>query len=115
MSDERRVVKRRHLIYYLRVWDVGSGDLIGHLADVTTEGIMVVSPQAIPKGREYTLELRWQGEGGSEEAMRFRAESRWSHNDVNPDFYDTGFLLLDESPTLLNHIADIIEDLGFND
>jgi hypothetical protein len=40
---EKRKLKRRQLIYYLRVLDRDSGALVGRLVDITTEGVMLLS------------------------------------------------------------------------
>ena len=38
MTENRRM-KRWHVIYYLRIFDQDKGSLLGHLIDITTEGI----------------------------------------------------------------------------
>ena len=45
--DERRRLKRRHLIYYLRVFNQATDQLIGHLVDLTTEGTLTVPLSAV--------------------------------------------------------------------
>ena len=38
MTDETRSLKRRHLVYYLEVYDDDANELLGHLVDLTTCG-----------------------------------------------------------------------------
>ena len=112
--SERRDDKRHNLIYYLRVWDVEEGELLGHLADLTTGGFMLVSEQPVEVGKEYALEVQWEDEGEPRE-IRLRAQSRWSNNDANPAFYDTGFRLVDTATDALFPIEDLIADMSFQD
>jgi hypothetical protein len=113
--DDRRNIKRRHLIYYLRVWEVDADRPLGHVVDITSEGMMLISEQPIPVDQTYTLELRLPHAEGSPKPMRFRAICRWSDNDINPDFYDTGFEFLQQRPEDIETIRNLIEDYGFRD
>ena len=114
-ANGRRVIRRRHLIYYLRVWDLEADKVLGHIVYITTEGIMLISDQQIPINKEYHLEVRWQDMEGDSKKIAFKAESRWEKKDVNTSFYDTGFELLDEAEDVLNPIRDLIDEYGFND
>lgn len=113
--SDRRGIKRRHLIYYLRVWDKASDRVLGHVVDITTEGMMLISEQPIPLQKSFELEVRWQDADKGEQRLPFLAESRWSDNDVNPAFYDVGFKLLEDSKKVLDPIAELIENYGFSD
>ncbi len=112
---DRRTVLRRHLIYYLRVWNTEEDQLLGHLVDINVDGLMLISEKPIPTKKEYKLELRWNSPEGEAQHLRFNAESRWCNNDVNPAFYDTGFLLNNKDEAILEPIKQMIEELGFTD
>jgi hypothetical protein len=117
MSEmDKRSVKRRHLIYYLSVTDAAAGRPLGHLVDVTTEGIMLLSRDPIPVGRTFALRMALPS-GVSEhvEDVEFEAKSLWCQKDANPDFYDTGFQLMSTSPRQLAVIGTLISDYGFAD
>ena len=88
---EQRRLKRRKLIYYLRVEDLSAGRPLGRLVDITTEGFMLVSSQAIPAGKEYRLALVLPPNPDAPGRIEFSARSLWSGKDVNPEFHDTGF------------------------
>ncbi len=111
----KRTVSRRHLIYYLRVFNHKTGELLGNLVDISTKGIMVVSDNAIPPNTRYHLRMVLPDtvEGGKE--VDFAAESRWCRNDANRDFYDTGFELLDPSMEFLDAVDRLVEDCLFKE
>ena len=114
-DDNKRSVPRRHLIYYLRVFDQNENRLIGNLVDISTKGIMVVSENKLPIGKHYTLKMLLPDTLEGSKEIEFEAETRWCHNDTNPDFYDTGFELLDPDGGFLEAVDRLVEDCLFKE
>lgn len=112
---DRRKVKRRHLIYYLRVFDRATGRQLGHLVDLTPDGMMMMSERPVRVGRTIGLKMVLPGEAAREQVLEFDATSMWTSPDVNPDFYDTGFKLSKVSRRHLAQIETLIDDYGFRD
>ncbi len=113
--DDRRTVTRHHLIYYLMVWDRKAKKLLGHIVDINTGGFMLISEQEIKPGGTFDLEIRWENPEGKKLKLQFKAESRWSAPDVNPDFFDTGFQLQGSDEKVLEPIQKMIKEYGFPD
>jgi hypothetical protein len=115
-SQDRRTIKRRHLIYYLRVWKRPGGELVGHVVDITTQGMMLISEQQLPLNKRYDLEIRWRSpDGEKDQVIAFSAETMWASPDINASFYDTGLKLLDDAEDVLKPIAELIQHYGFQD
>ena len=114
-SDNKRTVSRRHLIYYLRVFDHKTGQLLGNLVDISTKGIMIVTDKLIPANVRYHLRMVLPDTVDGSKEVDFEAESRWSSNDINPDFFDTGFELLDPSMEFLDALDRLVEDCLFKE
>lgn len=114
MAEKRRL-KRRHLIFYLRVIEKDSNALLGFLVNITTQGIMMMSEAPLATGRIFHLKVLVDAEQVGEKYLEFKAVSRWCQPSVNSNFYDTGFELIDISATDLQGIQDVIEEFGFND
>ena len=76
--QEKRRLKRWHLIYHLRIYDQQTDSLVGHVVDITTEGLRVVSEWPIPTGRDFQL---WMDLPDNDSAgttrIWFRARSLW--------------------------------------
>lgn len=115
MAEETRSLKRRHLVYYLEVYDAESRQLLGHLVDITIAGLKLVSRQPIPVNRDYSLEMLLPTGYFPQHTIRFQARSLWSSNDINPDFYDTGFAAPDFNLRAKDIIYDLVEQLGFKE
>ena len=114
-ENNKRAVPRRHLIYYLRVYDASTGGLIGNLVDISTKGIMVVSECQIPDHKRYVLKMVLPETVDGKKEVEFEAESRWCKNDTNPDFYDTGFELMNPSGSFLDAVDRLVEDCLFRE
>lgn len=114
MGDKRRI-KRRHLIYYLQVFDNDTGNLLGHLVDITVEGVMLVSESPIETGREFKMKMLLPEEYAGQKEILFTGKSHWSRQDVNPTFHDTGFSLPEIGPREREIIELLIHDFKMND
>lgn len=115
MARDFRTLKRRHLIYYLEVIDVESNQILGHLVDVTKRGIMLISKEPIEVGRAFFLRMKLPEGIADKPHLEFHAKSVWTGKDINPDFYDTGFEVIDLSPMANENIQNLIEQMGFLD
>ena len=107
-SDKRRL-RRRQLIYYLKVAERNTDRLVGRLVDVTTEGMMLISSEPVEMNRVFqlTLDLPEEMAGGPRE-IGLEARSLWSKKDVNPDFLLSGFEFVSVAPEDLVIITDLI-------
>ena len=114
MAQERRL-KRRHLIYYLRVFDHDTGALLGHLVDVTAEGMMLVCEAPIREGATFSCTMGMPSAAQAPLTMSFAARCVWCKKDLNPDFYAAGFKIDNMSQPDLDSLANLVETFGFQD
>jgi hypothetical protein len=110
--DEHRRVKRWRLIYHLRVFDRHSDAMLGHIADVSTEGMMLVGEIPIEVKKDFDLWMEIPLEGGERARVLLRARSLWTKPDSNPAFYKTGFLLYNPSAQVVAGVRAMIEELA---
>ena len=113
--NDKRTMKRRHLIYYLRVFDSKNDSLVGHVIDITAEGIKLFSEGPIEIGKEFKFKMalpEFMEESG---VVEFEGICAWSKRDANPDLYLMGFKLdkLAEKEDKL--IRKLVKEAGFQD
>lgn len=113
--EEKRRIKRRHLVFYLRVFDNISNELLGYLVDITPEGAMLISEQPLETDKEYELRMDLPTEIGRKSHLVFKARSLWNKPDINPSFYDTGFQIIDLADEDVGLINSLISFFGFQD
>lgn len=112
MSD-KRILQRKESLFYLKVIDKNSGELIGRLVDITIDGFKLVSRDAIPLHQEFYLSLELPGTFEGEEEVVFKATSLHSKKDVNPEYTDTGFKFNDLPGENLEIISRLMKDYIF--
>ncbi len=110
---EKRRLKRWYLVMYLRVHDQETGELLGHIVDINKEGMRLVSDKAIPTHRTFRLWVDVPKESASHQRIQIDVESLWCGQDINPDFYDTGFRIHTISTQALLQLQLLIEEFKF--
>ena len=112
--SEKRQVVRRHLVFYLRVFDGMSNRVVGHLMDISQSGLMILSDEPVAVNEEYRLRMHLPWEMAGSEEIVFGATSRWCRADENPEFFLSGFQIQDierEAERLIRHL---IEEFGLS-
>ena len=113
--EERRKLRRKYLVFFTRLFDQKSGLLLGHLADLTAEGMMIISEK--PNDTQVTFDVRMdlpQSVFGKDH-IDFQARSVWCKPDIDPTFWNTGFQLMDVQAEELEIIERIIEEYGIRE
>ena len=113
MHHDSRKLKRIHLIYYLRIFDINTGENVGHLVDITTEGLIMVSEDPIPTGKEYSYRMQLPETIIGRREIDFAAHCLWCRKDVNPDFYVSGYRINNITPQETKTITALINAYGF--
>jgi hypothetical protein len=110
---EKRKFQRNNLIYYLKVYDRNTEKAIGRLVDITPEGVMLISEEPLPADVLFDLRMEFPKEIFGEERLDFSARSMWCRKDLNPDYYDTGFKILDVPLEHVLLIKKLVSEYGF--
>ena len=109
--ENKRKFKRKDLIYYLKVTDRETGQVIGHAANISNEGLMLISDEPIKTEFTFQLQMFLPEEIQGSRYYEFTATSKWCQEDENPDFYNIGFKLDNISTEGIQVIKHLI--LGF--
>lgn len=112
---ERRKLKRKHIVFFARVFDAQTEQLLGHLVDITPEGAMLISESALPTDVNLRLKVELAEDIAPQPFLELEARSLWSRPDVNPRFFNTGFQLLRTTPEDVAIIQRIVKTYGFRD
>ncbi|MEW5941907.1 MAG: PilZ domain-containing protein [Chloroflexota bacterium] len=113
MPSERRKLSRRNFSYYMRVMDESSGQLVGHLMELSTGGFRLDSSHAIPPNRDFRLRIELSSDVASKNFMVFLARSRWCHPDnIDPTSYNVGFQITNMAPSDFEIFSKLFEKYG---
>ncbi len=109
-SAEQRSFGRHHLIYYLRVFDGISSRVVGHIVDISPQGLMLITDEPVTVQEDYRLRMRFPG--SDQEELIFDAVCRWCRQDDNPDFYIAGFHIQDIPANAAHFFQGLIAEFG---
>jgi c-di-GMP-binding flagellar brake protein YcgR len=103
---ERRKVQRRSISYYLRIIDSGANQMIGHLADISLQGLRMDSQTTLPVKKEYRLRINTTADVADKDYIEFVACTRWCQPDpLQTGLFEIGFEIMKIAP----HDSEIIQ------
>ena len=115
MTNEKRKQKRWHLIYYLKVYNNETGEMIGHMADLSSKGLMIVTEGDVELDQEFQLRMELPDAFHQKKEIKFDTISLWSKKDINPNFNAIGFRFMKISKSDMGIIKELILKYFFND
>ena len=105
---EGRHRERKQIIYYLNVYNVKTGSLLGHVSDITADGLSLIGEEEIKSGKIFHLRIELPREMRAEQDLVLFARCRWSRKDTDPSYFNSGFTLRKPSSNSLDIISQLI-------
>ncbi|MBV6467318.1 MAG: hypothetical protein PGMFKBFP_02666 [Anaerolineales bacterium] len=116
MPSEKRKLARRNFSYYMRVMDEANGQLLGHLADISTGGFKLDCSNSIPINKDFRLRIDLTRDVANKSFMVFMARSKWCRPDpIDPTSYNVGFQISNMSPSDFEIFSRMFEKYGSDD
>jgi hypothetical protein len=110
---ERRTTPRKKFEYYMSVHDEDTGELLGHLVQISIDGLQLETIKQLPIDKEYYLHLELTAEVADRPYMVFIARTRWCKmDDVQPNLFRVGFSIVEILPDDKQIFINIITKYG---
>jgi hypothetical protein len=110
---ERRKLDRRRFSFYMRVMNEDTGELVGHLTDISTGGFKLDSIKPIPANTDFNLHIDLTSDVADKDFMVFTARSKWCQPDhIDPTSYNVGFQIINMTPADLDIFTRLFETYG---
>ncbi|TBU89709.1 PilZ domain-containing protein [Phytopseudomonas dryadis] len=88
-----RHIERHQLPYYLNVFNLITDKPMGHLGNVSLDGLMLISQLPMLVGGCFDMRLKIPG-ADAVRHIDFTATCLWCREDVTPGSFDSGFSLI---------------------
>lgn len=112
-TSERRKLARRDFSYYMRVMNEHTGELIGHLADISSGGFKLECLNPIKENTEFLMRMDLTNEVSHKDHFVFVARSRWhQRHPIDATLFNVGFQIVDMAPDDMNIFIRIFEKYG---
>ncbi len=96
---ERRKAERRAFPHYMRLMNEHTGELVGHLVDISRSGFRLEALRPIRADTDLPIRIEVPPDIAPQPFMVFTARSRWSLPDrIDPTLYDVGCQIVQIAP-----------------
>ena len=110
---EKRKLDRRKFSYYMRVLDATTEKLVGHLVDISANGLKVDSQSSIPLNVDFMIRMDIPVEISNTKFITFAARSKWCKPDrFDPTSYNVGFQIMAIQASARDIFARLFEKYG---
>jgi len=106
MFTHRRI-ERHQLPCFLQVFNRLTDKPIGYLGNVSEQGLMLISQLPMMVDVDFELRLKIPGADDTFHVIDITATCLWSHEDINPQHYDSGFSVL-EAPEEYGQLINVL-------
>lgn len=95
---ERRTQPRKKFSLYMRVLDDDTQNTLGHMVEVSADGLKLETSTALPIGKDYYLRVELTPELADRPFIIFIARTKWCKVGIVPDLYQCGFQIIEIMP-----------------
>jgi hypothetical protein len=90
-----------------------TGELVGHLVNISPEGFKMESRNQIPLNLDIPFRIELPSDVSDKSYMVFIARSKWCQKDnIDPTLYDVGFEIIEMNPGDMDIFKLIFEKYG---
>ena len=106
MFTDRRI-ERHQLPCFLQVFNRLTDRPIGYLGNVSRDGLMLISQLPMMVDVDFELRLKIPGADDTFHPIDLTVTCLWSHEDINPQHYDSGFRVL-QAPEEYGQLINVL-------
>jgi len=96
---EKRTTPRNKINMYMRVLDDDTGEILGHMVEVSLIGLRLETVGSLPVEKDYYLRIELTPDLGSMPFLVFIARTKWCKMDaIQPNLFQVGFHITEIMP-----------------
>ena len=110
---ERRTTPRKKFSFYMRVLDDDTGEILGHMVEVSAIGLQLETTVPFPTNKDYYLRVEVTPDLGDRPYIVFIGRTRWCKMDlIEPNLYHVGFSIAEIMPDDQQIFIRILQKFG---
>lgn len=113
-ETNRRVRKRHELFFNISIVDTVSGEELGKLVDISTQGFMLTTSKNLTQEKYSKLTFKIPDKLQVSNNVVFEAEIRWHKPDANPNYELSGFQVISPLAEFKKMFQDLVRKFGFD-
>ncbi len=96
---EKRTVPRKRFNLYMRVLNDDTGEILGHMVEISSTGLRLETVGPLPTNTDYYMRIELTPDLGSMPFIIFVARSKWCKIDtIQPNLFQVGFEVVEMVP-----------------
>lgn len=111
-GHEQRKLQRRNFILDIEVFDRNTGEAVGDLGDITTEGLMIVSENPLEESKSFEFFIRLPEEAEESLEIQFDAKSIRCRETIHESIFITGFVIPEINEETQEKIEHLINEFA---
>lgn len=110
---EHRTTPRKNINFYLRVLNDDTQEILGHMVEVSIDGLRLETTGNLPVPKDYFLRLELTPDLGTVPYIVFAAQTKWCKIDeILPNLYRVGFKIIEIIPEDKDVFQRILQKYG---
>ncbi|WP_257275201.1 MULTISPECIES: PilZ domain-containing protein [unclassified Endozoicomonas] len=114
-GKERRSIKRHQLNEYLTVYNRNTLREIGSIGNISSNGLMLISTVPVLIGAVYSMRIKLPGPDEEKNHIDFDARCHWCKPDVGPEFFDSGYSIVNAGHDIIDLVEVLKEYFSFTE
>lgn len=110
--DERRIFDRVPASFFSEITCSDTGRLVGHLADISLSGMMIVGAEALKAGDKMRVQVEMPRSSDLPGQIEVAVRVCWSRPDVDPGTWVSGFEFHSGTDVASHNVALLVKTLS---
>lgn len=114
-GKERRTIKRHQLNDYLTIYNRNTMREMGSIGNISSNGLMLISTVPVLIGAVYSMRIILPDQGKDKPYVDFEARCHWCKPDVGPEFFDSGYSIVNAEHDIIDLVDALKEYFTFSE
>ena len=114
-GKERRTIQRHELNDYLTVYNRNTLREMGGIGNISCNGLMLISAVPVLIGAVYNMRIILPDLDGQPRYLDFDARCHWCKPDIGPEFFDSGYSIVNSGHGITDLVESLRDFFTFND
>ena len=110
ISEKVERVRRKHLIYFVKISSSSGEDFTGRLVNISSNGLKLITKKELPFGDTYYLEISLPGKTDELKQIACMGKTVWSEHSPDRDHFSAGFEIVEIDDISKNALNELMSD-----
>ena len=110
ISEKVERVRRKHLIYFVKISSSSGEDFTGRLVNISSNGLKLITKKELPFGDTYYLEISLSEKTDELKQIACMAKTMWTEHSIGHDHFSAGFEIVEIDDISKKALNELMKD-----